>query len=325
MSTNCELSLSLVITSYTTERLNDIYELLDSIKQQTYRNMETIFVVERSQELRDKLNDYIKEKKIDRVRIVFSDKKLGLSMARNLGIENATGDIIGFVDDDVVLFPDWAEQMVKAFDNDSIIGVTGAILPLWENDSLKWLPEPMYWLISCTAWTNWDSIRLVRGVIGANMAFQATAFNDKCFFSADAGYIDSHKYTPVSDDLEFSLRIKKKTGLSILFTPNARVWHRVYNRRLSFRYVSAKSQEVGRCRRILKRTYSSEFGSYGQEQHVLRSIINCLLENPIEVFKRPKIAWNKFVLVFIILSSVLVGYIMPKPMYSPFKNEQKAN
>ncbi|MFA7218313.1 MAG: glycosyltransferase, partial [Dehalococcoidales bacterium] len=77
MSTNCELSLSLVITSYTTERLNDIYELLDSIKQQTYQNMETIFVVERSQELRDKLNDYIKEKKIDRVRIVFSDKKLG--------------------------------------------------------------------------------------------------------------------------------------------------------------------------------------------------------------------------------------------------------
>ncbi|MDD3678609.1 MAG: hypothetical protein PHD14_05220, partial [Dehalococcoidales bacterium] len=63
MSTNCELSLSLVITSYTTERLNDIYELLDSIKEQTYRNMETIFVVERSQELRDKLNDYIKEKK----------------------------------------------------------------------------------------------------------------------------------------------------------------------------------------------------------------------------------------------------------------------
>ena len=77
MSTNCELSLSLVITSYTTERLNDIYELLDSIKQQTYQNMETIFVVERSEDLRDKLSDYLKEKEIERVRIVFSDKNWG--------------------------------------------------------------------------------------------------------------------------------------------------------------------------------------------------------------------------------------------------------
>ena len=32
-----------------------------------------------------------------------------------MGIKQASGDIIAFVDDDVLLYPDWAENMVKAF------------------------------------------------------------------------------------------------------------------------------------------------------------------------------------------------------------------
>ena len=51
--------LSIVVTSYTTERLNDIYELLDSVKTQTYSDIETIFVAERSTELCDKIKIHI--------------------------------------------------------------------------------------------------------------------------------------------------------------------------------------------------------------------------------------------------------------------------
>ena len=39
-----QVLLSIVITSYTTERFKDIYELLDSIKVRTYPNIEVIFV-----------------------------------------------------------------------------------------------------------------------------------------------------------------------------------------------------------------------------------------------------------------------------------------
>lgn len=311
MSTNCELSLSLVITSYTTERLNDIYELLDSIKQQTYQNMETIFVVERSQELRDKLNDYIKEKKIDRVRIVFSDKKLGLSMARNLGIENATGDIIGFVDDDVVLFPDWAEEMVKAFDSDSIIGVTGAAFPLWENDSLKWLPESMYWLISCTGWTGWKEKRKVRGAFGANMAFRADAFGAGNRFSPDTGYTGGFRHQPISDDLEYSLRIRRETKKDIFYTPYAQVWHRVSLQRLSVGFLIARSHQVGCTRRLIKKMYAEEFGNFEQENTVAKDTLKLLLQLPSELFKKPAIAIKKFFLVITVSLSIGVGYLLP--------------
>jgi cellulose synthase/poly-beta-1,6-N-acetylglucosamine synthase-like glycosyltransferase len=244
MNTENNLSLSLVITSYTDTRMNDIYELMESVKKQTYANMETIFVVERSQELRDKLNTFIKERQIERIRIIFSTEKLGLSMSRNLGIENAEGDIIAFVDDDVVLFPDWAEETVKAFNSDSLIGATGAAFPLWENDSLKWLPEEFYWLISCTGWTGWQGPRTVRGAFGSNMAFRREAFADGCKFSGNTGFSDGHRDKPISEDIEFSLRIRKKTGKSIVFCPNSRIWHRVIAT-LSFRFLVQRSHHIG--------------------------------------------------------------------------------
>ena len=43
MNTEPTFPLSLVITAYTTDRLGDIYELLESVKNQTLKNMETIF------------------------------------------------------------------------------------------------------------------------------------------------------------------------------------------------------------------------------------------------------------------------------------------
>ncbi len=45
--------LSIVITSYTIRRLDDIHKLLDSIAAQSYAAIETIFVVEHSRELED--------------------------------------------------------------------------------------------------------------------------------------------------------------------------------------------------------------------------------------------------------------------------------
>ena len=63
--------LSIVITSYTTERLKDIFELLDSIKsqtlltqqtQRTQSTIEVIFVAERSRELYERVKAYAEGK-----------------------------------------------------------------------------------------------------------------------------------------------------------------------------------------------------------------------------------------------------------------------
>jgi len=298
------------------ERFKDICELLDSIKTQTYPNIEIIFVAERSHELLQRIKAYAVERSIPNVKVVFNEGASGLSVARNLGVKNSSGDIIGFTDDDAVLFPDWAEHIVKTFEDKEAIGVTGSAFPLWEDESLKWLPEEFYWLVSCIAWTGWKEARPVRGAFGANMAFRREAFSDGCLFSPNAGYTNASHHQPVSDDLEFSLRVRRKTGRPIVFDPGSKVWHKVKRTRLNWEFVIARSHQIGCTRRIIKKYYANELGNSEQERHVLKGIFKLLLGIPKESITKPKLAGKKLSVIILVLSSTAVGYLIPIPSYS---------
>lgn len=208
---------------------------------------------------------------------------------------------------------------MKSFEDDTVIGVTGSVFPLWESESLKWLPEQFYWLISCTAWTGLQKKQTIRGVLGANMAFRNGAFTNGALFSTNAGYTDAHHYNPVSDDLEFSLRIRQETGRTIMYSLGPKVWHRVNKKRLCWRYVTAKSQEVGRCRRILKKQYARELGKFEQERLVLHGLLNTFIHVPKKLFTQPFLALKELILILVVLISVGIGYILPLPMYSPIR------
>jgi glycosyltransferase involved in cell wall biosynthesis len=312
MSSNQDLSLSLVITSYTTERLNDIYELLESVKNQTLKNMETIFVVERSLELFEKLKTYSRENRISNLVVVFNDGIPGQSPARNLGVKNATGDIIAFVDDDVLLFTDWAEEMLKTYDDNSIIGVTGPAFPLWEKETMTWLPTELYWITSCTDFARLTRPTAVRTAGGMNMSFRKEAFN-YCTFSQDFGHIakEHKKVGPVVDDAEFSINLRLKTGKTILFNPKVRVKHRVYTYRLSQKFIRGQAYWQGYSKARLWKIYRNDADTRKlmRERTLLRRILFELL--PVTTFQllsEPKIACKKFTLTNKILFYVALGF-----------------
>ena len=121
--------ISVIITSYTAEHIQDIYELLDSLKNQTYQYVEVVFVAEQSLELYKQIQSYMNSQSKSKFKLIFNDGEKGASAARNLGIKQAQGEIIAFLDDDVLPFPDWAEEMIKTYDDLPIIGVTGPAVP----------------------------------------------------------------------------------------------------------------------------------------------------------------------------------------------------
>jgi glycosyltransferase involved in cell wall biosynthesis len=313
ISSNQTPLLSLVITSYTTERLNDIYELISSIKIQTYKNMETIFVVERSNELQDKINAFIADNSVTTLTVVFSNEKLGLSAARNLGIKNAKGDIIAFVDDDVVLFPDWAEEMVKSYGNALTIGVTGNGYPLWEDNNMKWLPDQFYWIVSCTAFTNWKQARSVRSAWGMNMSFLREAFEISMFspnFGQTNGGKEAWKTGPV-DDAEFSINLRIKTKKDILYNPKVQVYHKVYKYRLSSKFIRGQSYWQGFSKALLKKMYpeDEDTKTLVRERDVLQRILfRVVPQSFIGIFSKPSLSIKKLYLTFYVLSFVALGY-----------------
>lgn len=88
--------VSVIVPVYNVEQYLD--ECLNSIRQQTYENLEIIVVEDCSTD--NSLNTFIKHSEDPRVKLIQHEKNSGLSAARNTGIDAAKGDYIMFVDSD---------------------------------------------------------------------------------------------------------------------------------------------------------------------------------------------------------------------------------
>lgn len=65
----------------------------------------------------------------------------GLSIARNTGAAHASGAILAFTDDDAVVHADWASRLQAAFADDTVMAVTGLVLPAELNSPAQMLFE----------------------------------------------------------------------------------------------------------------------------------------------------------------------------------------
>jgi len=99
------MKISLIIAVYNEEKR--IKECLDSLSKQTYKDMEVIVVDDGSTDSTFSLCTMYYA-----LCTVFQQKHQGAGAARNLGATKATGDILVFVDADMVFKEDFVEKLV---------------------------------------------------------------------------------------------------------------------------------------------------------------------------------------------------------------------
>lgn len=63
-----------------------------------------------------------------------------ISLARNLGITRAAGEIVAFIDDDAVPEPNWLDQIVASFDDDRVMSAGGTVIGR-NGFSVQWGPR----------------------------------------------------------------------------------------------------------------------------------------------------------------------------------------
>lgn len=99
-------------------------QCIDSIVNQTYRELEILLIDDGSPDNCGAICDEYAQKDV-RIR-VFHTENRGLSAARNLGLEDATGEYIGFVDSDDWIEPDMYETLLReATETDADMVVCG--------------------------------------------------------------------------------------------------------------------------------------------------------------------------------------------------------
>ena len=111
--------VSVIICTY--NRADHLKKCLDSMLDQTYDKFEVIIVNGPST---DRTENLLKQYPF---RYIHQKKKGGLSEARNLGVSEAKGEIVAFIDDDAVADKNWIKSHAIKYKDEKVGGVGGTI------------------------------------------------------------------------------------------------------------------------------------------------------------------------------------------------------
>jgi len=104
-------SVSIIIPAYNEER--HIEKCLESLLAQDYQDIEILIIDNGSKDNTPKIVERYVERFRDKVRLLRMGRNLGPGGGRNLGATNASGEILVFVDADMVFPPDYISKLVR--------------------------------------------------------------------------------------------------------------------------------------------------------------------------------------------------------------------
>lgn len=121
------LNVSIIIPTWNEQ--DRITDCLDNATRQTVMPHEVIVVDNRSTDNTVAIvQQYMQEHPEAPIRLLHQDEEQGLIPTRNYGLNHATGDVLGRVDADCMLKPDWVEVVAGIFTEDAeAMGATGPV------------------------------------------------------------------------------------------------------------------------------------------------------------------------------------------------------
>lgn len=119
------MKISIIIPVYNVELY--INDCLKSVFAQSYKDLEIIIVNDKTQDRSMEIIEDLVSKKKDlyEIKIINHTKNRGLSVARNTGIKESTGDYLFFLDSDDEITPECIDLLVSCLNNRSLDIVVG--------------------------------------------------------------------------------------------------------------------------------------------------------------------------------------------------------
>jgi glycosyltransferase involved in cell wall biosynthesis len=294
-------TVSIIISTYTQNRLADIQRCLASLEKQTIQPAEILLVLDPN----DELIEFYRQRVPESVKILVSCS-MGLSHARNTGVKEASGKIVAFIDDDALADPCWLENSLVNFESEQVIGVGGFISADWENTRSLWLPEELDWIVGCSYRGLPTKRAEIRNPIGCNMSFRKEVFEQVGYFRTDLGRFGNMLLC--NEETEFGYRaLRALPKAKIIYEPSAIVYHRIPKKRESLGYVWTRSFYEGISKAII--SFKSETKVLDTENSYLKFLIIKAIPNRLKHFYRKNQA-SELVALFVSLIAVSAGFVV---------------
>lgn len=128
------VKISIIVPVYNSSRY--LEKCFDSIRDQTYTDFEVIVINDGSTDCSGEICDKYAELD-NRFKIIHKENG-GVSKARNIGIDNANGEYITFIDSDDWIDVDYLQEFIETADPNCDLIVLGIVCN-YSNGSLKTL------------------------------------------------------------------------------------------------------------------------------------------------------------------------------------------
>jgi len=196
--------VSVIVCAYNAADTLD--DNLQSLEKLTYPHYEIVLVNDGS---KDRTSEIAKQH--PRVRVIDTPNQ-GLSAARNVGLAEATGEIVAYTDADTRVDPDWLTFLVQPFLTSDVVGSGGPnVVPPDDPPIAQCIARapggPTHVLLDD---------RIAEHVPGCNMAFRRDALLSIGGFNPI--------YLRAGDDVDVCWRLQAR-GWKIGFAASALVWH----------------------------------------------------------------------------------------------------
>lgn len=231
---------SIIIPVY--NRPDEVFELLESLEQQTFRNFEVVIVEDGSTNNCKEIVGLF-QGKLD-IHYYFKENS-GQGFSRNYGFERAKGDLFVVFDSDCLIPPHYFETVEIYLDKHQLDAFGG---PDKDHPSFSNMQKAISY--SMTSLFTTGGIRGSKKSIGT---FHPRSFNmgiSREVFKKTKGYA----ITRMGEDIEFSIRIIGN-GFKVGLIPEAFVYHK---RRTSLSQFYKQLHFFGRARINIQRFFKNE-------------------------------------------------------------------
>ena len=272
---------SVVICAYTLDRWDTLARAVASCAEQTRPPDEVILVIDYNDEL---LQRALVE--FPHVEVIANSMSKGLSGARNTGVRAARGEIVVFLDDDAWGEERWLEELLEPFNDPTVAGCGGWIVPEWQGGRPAWFPETFLWIMGCSYDGLPRSGATIRNPIGANMALRRRVFDLVGGFSAGLGRIGA---VPLGcEETELCIRYGiNHSAERFVMVREAVVFHSVPPSRTSWDYFFHRCWSEGLSKAAVASLVGGGAGLSAERNHLAKALPREVLSSVVELRRQP--------------------------------------
>ncbi|MBV9418064.1 MAG: glycosyltransferase family 2 protein [Solirubrobacterales bacterium] len=257
---------AVVVCAFSERRWRHLVAALDSLAAQSHPPDEIVVVIDHNAALEARASAGLPA-----ARVIANRHVPGLSGARNTGVQETSGEVVAFMDDDAVADRDWLQTLLDLYRDPRVIGVGGAVMPHWEQGRPRSFPEEFDWVVGCTYRGMPTRRRPVRNLIGANMSFRREVVRVAGGFCDGIGRVGGRAAGCEETDLCIRALAAFPAGV-ILYEPAAVVLHRVPAARASWLYFGTRCYREGLSKAQVTQRAGIGRGLSCERAHAARTI-----------------------------------------------------